>query len=255
MPDFSHTPLTQYVLSLADDALIMSQRLSAWTGHGPALEQDIALTNIALDYLGQARNFYQYAAQCINAQPASNAEAANEDSLAYLRTEREFLNHLLVELPNGHWGETILKLYFFAAYQQPLYAQLAQCADAQLCAIAQKSLKEVNYHLRWATDWVHRLALGTTTSQQRMVEASEALWPFTGELFEKPHFDPGFVQYEQVKTSWLRTVSAAYESIGFEMPQSAAFQTGGLRGVHTEYLGYILAEMQYLQRTYPNGTW
>ncbi|TAD81773.1 MAG: phenylacetate-CoA oxygenase subunit PaaI [Bacteroidetes bacterium] len=244
---------------LADDSLIMSQRLSAWTGHGPALEQDIALTNIALDYLGQARNLYQYAAAIINATPQSHAAAtaspATEDSLAYLRTERQFLNHLLTELPNGHWGQTVLKVFLFAAYQQPLYSQLAQCQNRQLSGIAQKSLKEVTYHLRWSKDWLERLHLGTTTSRQNMADAALALWDYSNELCQKPPYDPGFVDYILLKNNWHLTVEAAYLHAKLDLPQATANQTGGLSGVHTEHLGYLLAEMQYLQRAFPNSNW
>jgi len=270
--------LSQYILHLADDPLIMSQRLSEWTGHGPVLEQDIALTNIALDYLGQARNFYQYAAQIINrseiatgsnASPSGGAPiaigvvgagGASEDSLAMLRMEHEFKNHLLVELPNGpdnnrDWAQTILKIYFFSAYQKLLMQQLVQCTDEQVSGIAEKSLKEVSYHLRWSREWVLRLGDGTAESHQRMVNALTNVWMFTNELFEQPVYHQGWVDYAGIKNAWMEEVAKTFSEATIEWPTGPSFQTGGLVGKHTEHLGYILAEMQYLQRAYPNSEW
>lgn len=240
--------LKNYMLHLADDALVMSQRLSEWTGHGPVLEQDIALTNIALDYLGQARNFYQYAAVLIGA-------GATEDSLAMLRLEHEFKNHLLVELPNGHWGQTVLKVYFFSAYQKLLMQQLLSCPDEQVRGIAEKSLKEVSYHLRWSREWVLRLGDGTEESHERMRQAMEEVWMYTGELFEQPDYHQGWVDYNAIKTVWMEEISQTLAAATLEVPASAFFQTGGLHGRHTEHMGYLLAEMQYLQRAYPNSEW
>lgn len=265
-------PMKEYLLHLADDALIMSQRLSEWTGHGPVLEQDIALTNIALDYLGQARNFYQYAAQKQNeAESATGSQAllpsgeerggaATEDSLAMLRLEHEFKNHLLVELPNGHWGQTVLKVFFFSAYQKLLMQQLVNCPDEQVRGIAEKSLKEVSYHLRWSREWVLRLGDGTTESHERMRQALDQVWMYTSELFEQPDYHQGWVDYNAIKTVWMETVWQTLEEATIanstgEGRLAAGFQTGGLKGQHTEHLGYILAEMQYLQRAYPNSTW
>jgi ring-1,2-phenylacetyl-CoA epoxidase subunit PaaC len=240
--------LKNYMLHLADDALVMSQRLSEWTGHGPVLEQDIALTNIALDYLGQARNFYQDAAVLIGA-------GATEDSLAMLRLEHEFKNHLLVELPNGHWGQTVLKVYFFSAYQKLLMQQLLSCPDEQVRGIAEKSLKEVSYHLRWSREWVLRLGDGTEESHERMRQAMEEVWMYTGELFEQPDYHQGWVDYNAIKTVWMEEISQTLAAATLEVPASAFFQTGGLHGRHTEHMGYLLAEMQYLQRAYPNSEW
>ncbi len=245
--------LSHYLLHLADDALIMSQRLSEWTGHGPVLEQDIALTNIALDYLGQARNFYQYAAVLTGAE-------ATEDSLAMLRLEHEFKNHLLVELPNGDWGQTVLKVFFFSAYQKLLMQQLVNCPDEQVRGIAEKSLKEVSYHLRWSREWVLRLGDGTAESHERMRQALDQVWMYTGELFEQPDYQQGWVDYNAIKTAWMETMWQTLEEAAIANSTgggrlAAGFQTGGLKGQHTEHLGYILAEMQYLQRAYPNSTW
>lgn len=242
-----------YILHLADDALIMSQRLSEWTGHGPVLEQDIALTNIALDFLGQSRMWYQYAASMMG-------DGATEDSLAMLRLEHEFKNHLLVELPNAipagrDWAFTVCKVFFFSAYQHALMQQLQHCADVAVRGIAAKSLKEVTYHLRWSREWILRLGDGTAESHQRMQQALTACWPFTGELFEVPTYAQGWVDYAAIKTEWMNEVLHTTTTATLDVPTTAAFQAGGLHGRHTEHLGYLLAEMQYLQRAYPNSEW
>ena len=242
-----------YILHLADDALIMSQRLSEWTGHGPVLEQDIALTNIALDFLGQSRMWYQYAASMMG-------DGATEDSLAMLRLEHEFKNHLLVELPNAlpagrDWAFTVCKVFFFSTYQHALMQQLQHCADVAVRGIAAKSLKEVTYHLRWSREWILRLGDGTAESHQRMQQALTACWPFTGELFEVPAYEQGWVDYAAIKTEWMNEVLHTTTTATLDVPTTAAFQAGGLHGRHTEHLGYLLAEMQYLQRAYPNSEW
>ena len=226
----------------------MSQRLGEWTGHGPALEQDIAMTNIALDYLGQARNFYQYAA-------VLRGDGATEDSIAYLRDAGEYRNHLMVELPNGDWAQTILKIFFFAAYQKILYQQLLDSPDTQIAAIAEKGLKEISYHLKWSRDWIIRLGDGTTESNQRIKKAIEALWPFTGELFEPPPSGIGGIDYHVIQDEWMSAVSSIFIKATLTLPGMIAYQTGGLKGIHTEHLGYILAEMQWLQRVYPYSEW
>src|SRR6266498_1263163 len=171
-----------YTLHLADDALILGHRNSEWCGHGPVLEQDIAITNISLDLIGQARNFYQYAARL-------KADGSTEDSLAYLRKEREFKNCLLVEQPNGDWAQTILRQFFFSQYQYLLFQELQNSKDEQLAAIAEKSLKEVTYHLRWSSEWVIRLGDGTDESHSRMQKAIVELWRYTGELFEAVSYE------------------------------------------------------------------
>lgn len=165
-----------YTLHLADNTLILSQRNSEWCGHGPILEQDIAITNISLDLIGQARSLYQYAAQL-------KADGSTEDSLAYLRTEREFKNCLLVEQPNGDWAQTMLRQFLFSSYQFSLYTYLLGNADKTIAAIAEKSLKEVSYHLRWSSEWVIRLGDGTVESNTRIQHAVDELWSYTGEMF------------------------------------------------------------------------
>ena len=247
--------LITYTLHLADSALILGHRNSEWCGHGPVLEQDIAITNISLDLIGQARNFYQYAAQL-------TGENATEDTLAYLRDAREFKNCLLAEVPNGDWAVTVLRQFFFSAYQYLQYQQLQRSSDTQLAAIAEKALKEVTYHLRWSSEWVIRLGDGTSESHQRILNAIEDLWMFTGELFKPADYEieanaKGFgVNVELMKNDWLQNVKAVFEEATLPIPdENAWMQTGGKTGRHTEHLGFILADMQFLQRTYPGNEW
>lgn len=242
--------LIQYTLHLADNALILGQRNAAWCGHGPVLEQDIAITNISLDLIGQARNFYQYAAQLKN-------DGSTEDSLAYLRTEREFLNVLLAERPNGDWGQTILRQFFFSVYQSLLYRQLSASPDAQLAAIAAKALKEVTYHVRWSSEWVIRLGDGTEESHARMNKAMEALWAYTGELFMTADYEriPEAADPAQLENEWKEKVQQVCSEATLQLPQQTFMQQGGKKGVHSEELGFILAEMQYMQRAFPGCEW
>jgi ring-1,2-phenylacetyl-CoA epoxidase subunit PaaC len=250
-PTFSPNQLSQLslLLHLADNNLLLSQRNSAWCGHGPVLEQDIAITNISLDLLGQARNAYQYAAELMG-------DGATEDSLAYLRTEREFKNCLLVELPNGDWGQTVLRQYLFSQFQHLLYSQLQYHADQQVAAMAAKALKEITYHVRWSSEWVIRLGDGTAESHQRMEKALETLWPYTGELFVPADYEQtSGIDYTALQTAWQRAVANVLQEANLAMPSDVFMQTGGKNGLHTEHMGYLLAEMQYLQRTYPGNEW
>ncbi|HAO46018.1 MAG TPA: phenylacetate-CoA oxygenase subunit PaaI [Chitinophagaceae bacterium] len=240
---------TDYILHLADSTLILSQRNSEWCGHGPILEQDIAITNISLDLLGQARNFYQYAA-------ALSSNGATEDSLAYLRKEREFKNLLLVEQPNGDWGQTVLRQYLFSQYQYLLFEQLQHSSDEQLAAIAAKSIKETKYHVRWSSEWVVRLGDGTEESHARMLKAVEELWPYTGEMFIPAEYEISFgVDLASIKKNWDEKVTAVLGEASLPLPEKVFMQSGGKTGTHTEQLGYILAELQYMQRTYPGAEW
>lgn len=251
----------KFIIHLADDSLLMSQRLGEWTGHGPALEQDIALTNIGLDLLGQSRLFYQLAATRINEERVKAdfvpqaTYPISEDDLAYHRVENQFASHLLVELPNGHWGQTILKLAFFARWQQLVYTQLLGCADEAVAAIAEKSLKEVQYHVKWSGDWVVRLGDGTTESHEKIAEALDFVWPFTGDLFEQTDWNSSLINWVICHQNWQQAVNELLYHATLAVPVKPGTQSGGLRGVHTEYLGYILAEMQYLQRVYPGNEW
>ena len=263
-----------YTLHLADNVLILGQRNAEWTGHGPILEQDIAISNISLDLIGQARNLYQYAAQLINHSTnqsvnlstyqlvnQSRTQTATEDTLAYLRNEADFNNCLLVELQKGDWAVTVLRQFFFSTYQFYLYRQLQNSTDPTLAAIAEKSLKEVTYHLRWSAEWVIRLGDGTPESNQRITNALHDLWPYTGELttnavYETSLADEGIaVDLDTIKQQWTNKIKEVLEEAMLPLPANQWMQTGGKQGKHTEHLGYILAEMQYLQRTYPGVEW
>lgn len=252
-----------YTLHLADTTLILSQRNSEWCGHGPILEQDIAITNISLDLLGQARNFYQYAAQQINESlksagskvpPAEEFREASEDSLAYLRKEREFKNLLLAEQPNGDWGQTILRQYLYSQFQYLLYEKLQFSSDEQLAAIAAKALKETTYHVRWSSEWVIRLGDGTEESHNRMLKAIDELWRYTGEMFEPAAYET-IIDVSLLKDAWLQKVKTVFDEATLRVPEKIFMQTGGKEGKHTEQLGYILTELQYMQRAYPGAQW
>ena len=257
----SPTHLTNYTLHLADNALILGHRNSEWCGHGPVLEQDIAITNIALDHIGQARNFYQYAAQLINATNSDSGEIASEDTLVYLRDIRDFKNCLLVELPKGDWGQTILRQFFFSAYQYFLYEQLQFSKDETLAAISAKALKEVTYHLRWSSEWVIRLGDGTEESHQRMLNAIDELWMYTGEMFEPSAYEKETaavgigIDGSLLKEPWTKKVKEVFDEATLPLSIDAWMQTGGKAGNHTEHLGYVLAELQFVQRAYPGNEW
>jgi ring-1,2-phenylacetyl-CoA epoxidase subunit PaaC len=216
------------------------------------LEQDIAITNISLDLLGQARNFYQHAANLLN-QSNANGETVSEDSLAYLRNEREFKNLLITELPNGDWAQTILRQFFFSVYQHLLYSRLLKSEDKQIAAIAEKSLKEITYHIKWSREWVVRLGDGTEESNRRIKAALDYLWMYTGEFFIPATFEES--DPSSLREQWLETIKEVFEEAPLELPAGGFMQQGGKTGNHTEYLGYILAEMQTLQRTYPGAEW
>jgi ring-1,2-phenylacetyl-CoA epoxidase subunit PaaC len=241
--------LIDHTLHLADNSLILGQRNSEWCGHGPVLEQDIAITNISLDLIGQARNFYQYAATL-------KGDGSTEDTLAYLRKEREYKNCLLIEQPNGDWAQTILRQYLFSQYQFLLFQQLQNNKDEQIAAIATKSLKEVAYHLRWSREWVIRLGDGTDESHDRMLKAIDELWRYTGELFMPADYEKeSGVDYGELKNNWLSKVNEIFTEATISLPDKTYMQSGGKMGEHTEHLGYILTELQYLQRTYPGCEW
>ncbi|RYY99079.1 MAG: phenylacetate-CoA oxygenase subunit PaaI [Chitinophagaceae bacterium] len=267
--------LFEYTLHLADNALILGQRNAEWCGHGPVLEQDIALTNISLDLIGQARLLYQYAADIYNAADTGVQQsleallpvpwkewgrALQEDDLAFLREERQFRNLLLTELPKGDWAVTVLRQFFFSAFQYAQYEQLRQSTDATLAAIAEKSLKETAYHLRWSGEWVVRLGDGSDESRRRIETALADLWMFTGEAFVPAPFETqdssGFsADPAALRAAWMERVQSVFAEADLGVPAGTWSQDGGKRGVHTEHLGYLLAEMQTLQRTYPNMEW
>lgn len=261
--------LINYVLMLADSTLVLTQRNAAWCGHGPILEQDIAITNITLDLIGQARNFYQYAALLINEQSTrlQIPKEETEDSLAYLREERAFKNLLLTEQENGDWAQTIVRQFFFSVYQYLLFEQLQHREDKQLAAIAAKSLKEVTYHVKWSTEWVIRLGDGTKESTTRMQNAVAELWQYTGELFIPSAYETELAaQYyipalSSLKDAWLTKIEEVFteatlaNTIQYTEGKEVYMQRGGKEGIHTEKLGYLLAEMQYLQRVHPGAAW
>jgi ring-1,2-phenylacetyl-CoA epoxidase subunit PaaC len=264
----STNQLFVYTLHLADNALILGQRNAEWTGHGPVLEQDIAITNISLDLLGQARNFYQYAATLYNQFSEEDKQAVDkyvprlwksynrelqEDDLAFLRDEHQFLNLLLTELPRGDWSHSVLRQFFFSTYQFLLYQHMQNSPDAQLAAIAEKSIKETTYHLRWSGEWVIRLGDGTDESNARMKSALSDIWEYTGELFVPASYEA--IDVTALKEDWMKKVEAVFVEATLEIPQQTWSQSGGKEGRHTEYMGYLLAEMQHLQRAYPNATW
>ncbi|MDP1762492.1 MAG: 1,2-phenylacetyl-CoA epoxidase subunit PaaC [Sediminibacterium sp.] len=246
--------LIDYTLHLADNALIIGHRNSEWCGHGPVLEQDIAISNIALDLIGQARNFYQYAATV-------SGNGATEDTLAYLRDAIDFKNILLVELPNGDWAQTILKQFFFSTYQYFLYQQLQNSKDAQLAAIAEKALKEVTYHVRWSSEWVIRLGDGTLESKNRMLRAIDEIWSYTGEMFLAASYELQGIREEyavdlsEIQKNWVQKITSVCIEATLPLPADTWMQSGGKEGKHTEYLGFILADMQFLQRAYPGADW
>ena len=250
-----------YVLHLADNALVLGHRNSEWTGHGPILEQDIALSNISLDLIGQARNLYQYAAVLINkVNEDSPPQLATEDTLAYRRNADEYRNCLLVEQENGDWGNTMTRQFLFSNYQFFLFKQLQLMKDEQLNAIAEKSLKEITYHLRWSSEWVIRLGDGTAESRKRMQVALNNLWKFTEELFMPSVYESNVLQAagispENIKLPWTDNVSKVLQEATLTIPQETAMLSGGKDGKHGHVLTELLNEMQYLQRTYPGATW
>jgi ring-1,2-phenylacetyl-CoA epoxidase subunit PaaC len=257
-----------YTLHLADSALILAQRNAEWTGYGPVLEQDIAITNISLDLLGQSRNFYQYAVSLYNNFNEEEKQAVDkyiprlwkeykrklqEDDLAFLREEHQYLNLLITELPRGDWAQTILRQFLFSAFQCFLYQQLQNSADKQLAAIAEKSIKETSYHLKWSSEWVIRLGDGTGESNQRIKNALTDQWMFTGEMFVSSIYE--LADVSSLKEDWTKKVESIFSQSTLEVPKQSWMQSGGKEGRHTEHLGYLLTEMQYLQRAYPNAQW
>ncbi len=245
--------MKNYILKIADDTLILGQRLAEWCGKGPYLEEDIALTNIALDYLGQSNLFYEYATQF--------HEGKSADDLAFLRYEHEYLNAQLVEFPNGDYAQTVLKVYLFSVYYKTLLSQLKNSSDEQLVALAEKSLKEVRYHYMHTKSWLEIFGNGTEESLQRLEKALSNLWEYTGSLFDEVDNENHLVDLnivpssENVKQEWLRVIAEDFEIFNLQIPESNFMQKGSRKGIHTEYFGYILCELQYMQRAYPGCAW
>ena len=247
--------LIQYLLLLGDSALVQGQRLCEWCGKAPALEEELALMNVGLDLVGQARNWLDYAAELLD-------DGRDADALAFRRDERAYRNLLLVEQPNGDYAVTILKQFFYDAWHFAVLQGLCRSSDERIQAIAAKALKEVTYHLRRSGEWVERLGDGTELSRQRMLAALPQVWRFTVELVdadavEQRLFQAGVIgNPEQVALDWQRQVEATFERATLPVPQPAShFYLSGRQGVHSEHLGLLLAEMQSLPRAYPDATW
>lgn len=267
----------KYLLQLADNELILGHRLSEWCGHGPVLEHDIAITNIALDHIGQCRYLYDIAAAAINALSPEEKSALfesiqlkekcaageiDQDDLAYLRDGWEFRNILLVEQPNGDWAHTIARSYFYDVFMSYFYTALKQSNHEELSAIAEKSLKEVEYHKKWSGDWILRLGDGTEESHRRLQEAVNNIWNYTGEMFDVTDVESealkslGLGMPEEFYPQWFEEVQNLLSKATLNnLDKNAWMHKGGKSGHHTEHLGYILTELQYMQRTYPNMKW
>lgn len=245
--------LFTYTLRIADSSLILGQRMSEWCSNGPTLEEDIAMSNISLDMFGQANGFYQYAAQLDGTKSA--------DELAFRRNEREFFNHQLVEQENGNFGTTMVRNFLHDVFNFLFYTELSKSKDETLSALASKSLKEVKYHLRHSSNWLVRLGDGTAESNAKTQVALEELWMYTGELFEMDNLDAELlnsgiaVDNSALKLEWDRMVNKTLVKAKLTRPEDAYMATGGKKGLHTEYLGFILSEMQFLQRAYPDAKW
>ncbi|MCR9172939.1 MAG: phenylacetate-CoA oxygenase subunit PaaC [bacterium] len=246
--------LFEYLLRLGDDSLILGHRLSEWCGHGPILEEDIALTNLSLDLIGQATSFLDYAGKV-------EGKGRSEDDLAFLRFDKDYRNLLLVERPNGDFGVTIMRQFLFDAYRKPLFERLVHSSDETIAAIAAKSLKETKYHLKHSSEWVIRLGDGTEESHERIQEALNDLWKYAAEIFYEDEVDATLKEagvlpnMETLRADWEEIVYSVLKEATLETPDNNWKQEGGRKGLHTEHLGYILAELQYMQRAYPNMEW
>jgi ring-1,2-phenylacetyl-CoA epoxidase subunit PaaC len=250
----SETPLVLYVLRRADDALILGHRLSEWCGHAPMLEEDMALANMGLDLLGQARELYSYAADV-------EGKDNDEDKFAYLRDVRQYRNLLLLEQPNGDSAHTMVRQFFYASFADLYWRAMMTSGDATLAAIAAKSEKESAYHVRHSSEWIVRLGDGTEESHRRAQTAIDDLWAFTGEMFEvddseRALIDAGIaVDPKGLHPQWLRTVLSVVSEATLALPKSDWMQQGGRSGRHSEHLGHLLSELQSMQRTFPGGAW
>lgn len=247
--------LHNYIIGIADNSLILGQRLGELCGHGPSLETDIACTNISLDLFGQVRSYFQYAAQL------QADEKVSEDTLAFMRIEREYKNVLLVEQPNTDFAYTIVRQFLFDAYHFLFLKELENSIDATLAAIAKKSIKEVSYHWRFSSDWIKRLGDGTQESHNKIQEAVTDLWMYTDELFYQTDADIAMIEQgvgvdtSKLKEAYYTLISDVLEESTIVIPESKYWHKGGKQGIHSEHMGYILADMQYMQRTFPNMEW
>jgi len=245
--------LFKYTLRIADSSLILGQRMSEWCSKGPTLEEDIALSNIALDLFGQANGFYEYSAQLDGSKSA--------DDLAFKRNEREFFNHQLSEQENGNFGTTTVRNFLHDTFSFLFYTELAYSKDETLAALATKSLKEVKYHLRHSSNWLIRLGDGTEESNLKVQKALDFLWQYTGELFEMDEVDNEMldvgigVNNFLLKNKWDELINSTLKKAKLTRPLDGYMATGSKKGIHTEHLGFLLAEMQFLPRAYPNAKW
>lgn len=246
--------LFEYLVRLGDDSLILGHRLSEWCGHGPILEEDIAMTNISLDLVGQATSLLKHAGEV-------EGKGRSEDDLAFLRFDREYKNVLLVEQPNGDFGMTMMRQFLFDVYRKLLFERLCKSTDEQLAAIAAKSLKETKYHLKHSAEWVIRLGDGTEESHQRVQSSLNTLWRYARELFFENEVDEelksgGVIpSMEGLQDEWQAYVDKIFAEATIQIPDNDWRHEGGRRGLHSEHLGYILAELQYMQRAYPGLEW
>lgn len=246
--------LYRYLLRLADNSAILGHRLAQWCGHGPELEEDIAMTNTALDLIGHARSFYTYAGQV-------EGKGKDEDDVAYLRPETEYLNALITELPNGHYGDTIARQFLFDQFNYLLFSELVNSKDETIAAISAKAIKEIRYHLRRSTEWVVRLGDGTEESHEKMQESFDATWNYTADLFVQDEADEQIIadgmgpDLKNIHPVWKEKVKAVLTEATLTMPDDAWMHSGSKAGKHTEHMGYILADLQYMQRVYPDCEW
>jgi ring-1,2-phenylacetyl-CoA epoxidase subunit PaaC len=250
----SETPLVLYALRRADDALVLGHRLSEWCGHAPMMEEDMALANMGLDLLGQARELYSYAAKV-------EANGNDEDKFAYLRDVRQYRNLLLLEQPNGDFARTMTRQFFYAAFADLYWRAMMNSRDATLAAIAAKSEKESAYHVRHSSEWIIRLGDGTDESHRRAQTAVDDLWAYTGEMFEVDDSERGLIDAgiavdpAALRPQWLETVSNVLREATLLQPKRDWMQQGGRSGHHSEHLGHLLSELQSMQRTFPGATW
>ena len=246
--------LFDYLVRLGDDSVVLGHRLAEWCSNAPLLEEDLALSNIALDHIGRALSIFEYAAELEGAGQTA-------DQLVYLRDERHYHNHLLAEQPNGDFAHSMVRQFFFSAYDLLVATELSSCADERLAAIFQKAVKEVQYHRNHAANWLLRLGKGTTESHERSQAAVNVLWPYTGELFEMSDLDRSLLadgigcDLHALHMIWDKDVRQILANANLEIPKNVYMHTGGTIGVHTEYLGHMLAEMQFLVRAHPTATW
>jgi ring-1,2-phenylacetyl-CoA epoxidase subunit PaaC len=245
--------LEKYTLRIADSTLILAQKLSEWCSNAPTLEEDIALSNISLDLFGQANGLLEYASK-INKNKSA-------DEIVFKRDERQFYNFQICEQENGHFGNTIIRQFLFDSYFKLFYTELSNSKDETLSALANKSLKEVDYHLRHSSNWVIRLGDGTKLSNTKTQDALNNIWKFTGEFFEMDELDKKMlknkigVDCNKLKKDWDITVNNILRKANLERPEDGYMMTGSKKGLHTEMLGRVLTQMQYLPRAYPNAKW